>query len=71
MPYLRAFGHHLPSRIVTNADLEQRTGRGASTIEKSSGILERRYAEEGVTVADLGFVATSLPRQRQPHSAAT
>jgi 3-oxoacyl-[acyl-carrier-protein] synthase III len=57
MPYLRAFGHHLPARIVTNADLQQRTGREAATIEKSSGILERRYADEGVTVADLGQAA--------------
>jgi len=57
MPYVRAFGHYVPSRIVTNADLEARTGRDASTIEKSSGILERRYADEGVTVADLGLTA--------------
>ena len=39
MPYLRAFGHHLPPRIVTNADLESRTGRAAASIEKTSGIL--------------------------------
>jgi 3-oxoacyl-[acyl-carrier-protein] synthase-3 len=57
MSYLRAFGHHLPSRIVTNADLETRTGRAANSIEKTSGILERRYAEEGISVADLGFAA--------------
>ena len=36
MPYLRAFGHHLPTRIVTNADLEARTGRTAASIEKVS-----------------------------------
>jgi 3-oxoacyl-[acyl-carrier-protein] synthase III len=59
MPYLRAFGHHLPSRIVTNADLEARTGRSAASIEKSSGILERRYAAEGETVADLGLAAAN------------
>jgi 3-oxoacyl-[acyl-carrier-protein] synthase III len=59
MPYLRAFGHHLPARIVTNADLEARTGRSAASIEKSSGILERRYAAEGETVADLGLAAAN------------
>jgi 3-oxoacyl-[acyl-carrier-protein] synthase-3 len=59
MPYLLAFGHHLPSRIVTNADLEQRTGRAASTIEKTSGILERRYADETSTVADLALAAAN------------
>jgi 3-oxoacyl-[acyl-carrier-protein] synthase III len=59
MSYLRAFGHYLPTRIVTNADLEQRTGRTAASIEKTSGILERRYAAEGETVADLGLAAAN------------
>jgi 3-oxoacyl-[acyl-carrier-protein] synthase-3 len=57
MPYLRAFGHHLPTRIITNADLEARTGRTAASIEKASGILERRYAADNETVADLGLSA--------------
>jgi 3-oxoacyl-[acyl-carrier-protein] synthase-3 len=59
MSYLRAFGHYLPTRIVTNADLEQRTGRTAASIEKSSGILDRRYADETTTVADLGLEAAN------------
>jgi 3-oxoacyl-[acyl-carrier-protein] synthase-3 len=59
MSYLRAFGHHLPTRIVTNADLETRTGRTAASIEKTSGILERRYAAENETVADLGLAAAN------------
>src|SRR5580700_1018317 len=59
MSYLRAFGHHLPPRIVTNADLESRTGRAAASIEKTSGILERRYAAEGISVADLGLAAAN------------
>ena len=59
MSYLQAFGHHLPIRIVSNADLEHRTGRTAASIEKASGILERRYAAETETVADLGFAAAN------------
>jgi 3-oxoacyl-[acyl-carrier-protein] synthase III len=59
MPYLRAFGHYLPARIVTNADLQARTGRSAASIEKSSGILERRYAAEGEAVVDLGLAAAN------------
>ncbi|MGD0444873.1 MAG: ketoacyl-ACP synthase III [Edaphobacter sp.] len=59
MPYLRAFGHHLPARTITNADLETRTGRAAASIEKSSGILDRRYAAEDETVADLGLAAAN------------
>ena len=59
MSILLAFGHHLPSQIVTNADLEQRTGRAAASIEKTSGILERRYAAQNETVADLGLAAAN------------
>jgi 3-oxoacyl-[acyl-carrier-protein] synthase-3 len=60
MSYLRAFGHHLPPRVVTNADLEKRTGRAAASIEKTSGILERRYAADELSVADLGHAATNV-----------
>ena len=59
MSYLRAFSHHLPSQIVTNADLEPRTGRAAASIEKTSGILERRYAAQSETVAELGLAAAT------------
>jgi 3-oxoacyl-[acyl-carrier-protein] synthase III len=60
MSYLRAFGHYLPPLTVSNAALETRTGREASTIEKTSGILERRYAAPEVSVADLGLAAANL-----------
>jgi 3-oxoacyl-[acyl-carrier-protein] synthase-3 len=59
MSYLQAFGHHLPPQIATNADLETRTGRPAASIEKASGILERRYASKNETVADLGLAAAN------------
>jgi 3-oxoacyl-[acyl-carrier-protein] synthase-3 len=59
MSILLAFGHHLPPQVVTNADLEQRTGRAAASIEKASGILERRYAAPSETVADLGLAAAN------------
>jgi 3-oxoacyl-[acyl-carrier-protein] synthase-3 len=59
MSYLLSLGHHLPENVVTNADLEERTGRAASTIEKTSGILERRYAAENETVADLALAAAA------------
>src|SRR5258708_30596029 len=59
MSFLRAFGHHLPATTTPNADLETRTGRAASSIEKASGILERRYAAQTETVADLGLAAAN------------
>src|SRR5271170_2994947 len=57
MSYLLAFGHYLPPESITNADLEKRTGRDAASIEKTSGILERRYAAAELSVADLGLAA--------------
>jgi 3-oxoacyl-[acyl-carrier-protein] synthase III len=60
MSYLLAFGHYLPPESVTNADLEKRTGRTAASIEKASGILERRYAADDVSVADLGLAAANI-----------
>jgi 3-oxoacyl-[acyl-carrier-protein] synthase-3 len=59
MSYLLSFGHHLPAQVITNADLETRTGRAATSIEKTSGILERRYAAQSETVADLGLAAAN------------
>jgi 3-oxoacyl-[acyl-carrier-protein] synthase-3 len=57
MAYLRAFGHHLPDIVVTNDALEARTGRKSTSMQKTSGIRERRYAAAGTTVADLGLAA--------------
>jgi 3-oxoacyl-[acyl-carrier-protein] synthase-3 len=60
MSYLRAFGHYLPPLSVSNAALEKRTGRDAASIEKTSGILERRYAAAEASVADLGLAAANI-----------
>ncbi len=57
MPSLVAFGHYLPERVITNDALEARTGRESATMEKTSGIRERRYAADDITVADLGLLA--------------
>jgi 3-oxoacyl-[acyl-carrier-protein] synthase-3 len=57
MAYLRAFGHHLPDIVVTNDALEARTGRKSTSMQKTSGIRERRYAPADTTVADLGLAA--------------
>jgi 3-oxoacyl-[acyl-carrier-protein] synthase-3 len=55
--YLRAFGSYVPVRRVDNAMLAARTGRAADAIEKTTGILERHYAADDQTVADLGLAA--------------
>ena len=57
MSYLRAFGAFLPPTIVTNDDIATRTGKNAAAIERATGIRDRRYAAQGVSVLDLGEAA--------------
>jgi 3-oxoacyl-[acyl-carrier-protein] synthase-3 len=54
--YLHGFGHYVPPRVVTNAELAERLGKTAEWIESSSGIRERRYAD-AETVATMGTIA--------------
>ncbi|SNT37273.1 3-oxoacyl-[acyl-carrier-protein] synthase-3 [Granulicella rosea] len=57
MAYLRSFGHALPDRVVTNAELAPRLGVDADWILAQSGIRERRYAAEEENVTTLGTQA--------------
>ena len=57
MSYLKAFGSYLPSTIVTNDEIAARTGKNAAAIERATGIRDRRYAADGVSVLDLGEAA--------------
>jgi 3-oxoacyl-[acyl-carrier-protein] synthase-3 len=54
MAFLRGFGCALPAEVVDNEALAARTGKEAASIEKNTGMRERRYAAEGVSVVDLG-----------------
>lgn len=57
MAFLRGFGHYVPPRVVTNEQLAAWAGKPADWIRNASGIEERRWADENVTVADLGAAA--------------
>ncbi|HEY6344696.1 MAG TPA: ketoacyl-ACP synthase III [Bryobacteraceae bacterium] len=57
MAYLHAFGAYLPERVVSNAELAARLACSAEWIEKSTGILERRWAAERSSVAEMGAEA--------------
>ena len=48
---------HVPERVVTNADLAARLGCTAEWIESVSGIRERRWADDAVSIADLAAAA--------------
>ena len=54
MAFIRAFGSHLPSRIITNEQLGPLVGADPAWILHASGISERRFADPQQTVADLG-----------------
>lgn len=67
--YLAGFGHYVPPRVVTNAELAERLGKTTEWIESSSGIRERRYADDE-TVAEMGATAARncLARTETPNS---
>lgn len=54
MAYLRGFGKWLPERIVDNARVGALTGADPAWIMEASGIVQRRFAAEGDTVASMG-----------------
>ncbi len=57
MPFLRAFGSFVPTRVVGNEELAASLGCDAEWIRQVSGIAERRYADGGETVVEMGVRA--------------
>jgi 3-oxoacyl-[acyl-carrier-protein] synthase-3 len=53
MASILSFGSYLPDRILGNAELAASLGCEAAWIEEASGVVERRIAGEGETVAVL------------------
>jgi len=55
--YLKAFGYHVPERVISNSELAARVGCTAEWIESVSGIRERRWAAAETTVNDMAEAA--------------
>ena len=52
-------GHYVPERVVTNKDLEKLMDTSDEWIRERTGIVERRYFQEGVdTTANMGAEAS-------------
>jgi 3-oxoacyl-[acyl-carrier-protein] synthase-3 len=51
-------GRYLPEKVVTNFDMEKMFETSDEWIQQRSGIVERRFAEEGVYCSDLGLEAS-------------
>lgn len=64
--YLHRFSKYLPNRVVPNAELSARLGCNEKWIEDSSGILERRWAEPGETVANMAVEAVRALALEKP-----
>ncbi len=54
---IAGIGHHVPDRVVTNADLEKVMDTSDQWIQERSGIRERRFVERGTTCSDVGTLA--------------
>ncbi len=54
---IRSIGSYVPSRVVTNEELEQRYGFEQGWIKRRTGILQRRIAGEGESTSDLAVEA--------------
>lgn len=54
---IKGTGHFVPSKVVTNFDLEKKMDTSDEWIRQRSGIAERRHAETGVGSSDLAYEA--------------
>ncbi|MHB8093852.1 MAG: 3-oxoacyl-ACP synthase III family protein [Candidatus Aminicenantales bacterium] len=54
---ITGIGHFVPTRVVTNFDLEKKMDTTDEWIRQRSGIRERRHVEPGTGSADLGIEA--------------
>lgn len=51
-------GHYLPPRIVTNHDLSKLMDTSDEWIQQRTGIVERRFVEDGVGTSELAYYAS-------------
>lgn len=61
---LAGLGHAVPTRIVTNAEIEHELGLEGGWIERRTGIRNRRYAAEGDTLSGLAVAAGAMALKR-------
>lgn len=54
---VRSIGGYVPTRIVTNEELEQRYGFEEGWVKRRTGILQRRFAADGESTSDLAVEA--------------
>lgn len=55
--FIAGTGHFVPSKVVTNFDLEKKMDTSDEWIRQRSGVVERHYVESGVGSSDLAYEA--------------
>jgi len=55
---IAGLGHHVPDRVVTNHDLAALMDTSDEWIRERTGIVERRFVDDGVTCTDLAEIAS-------------
>ncbi|MGC8964843.1 MAG: beta-ketoacyl-ACP synthase III [Brevinematia bacterium] len=53
-------GKYVPSKVLTNHDLEKMVDTSDEWIRTRTGIIERRIADEGIATSDLAFEASKI-----------
>lgn len=54
---IRSIGSYVPSRVVTNEELEEQYGFEEGWIKRRTGILQRRFAADGESTSDMAVEA--------------
>ncbi|MBD3799430.1 MAG: 3-oxoacyl-ACP synthase, partial [Epsilonproteobacteria bacterium] len=60
----RSIGAYVPSKVLTNSDLEAMVDTSDEWITKRTGIKERHIAAENETTSDMGAKAAELAIKR-------
>ena len=63
---IRSIGSYVPSRVVTNEELEARYGFEPGWIERRTGIHQRRFADESESTSDLAVATSAFDAVRRP-----
>jgi 3-oxoacyl-[acyl-carrier-protein] synthase-3 len=57
-------GFYVPERVITNEELARLMDTSDEWIQQRTGIVERRWAENGVGASDLGQQAAEMALER-------
>jgi 3-oxoacyl-[acyl-carrier-protein] synthase-3 len=66
---ITAVGHYFPDKVVTNLDFEKRLNTSDEWIRTRTGIVERRFLEDGLATSDMAVKSIEMLLERRGISA--